>query len=103
MYTKEMISVGKVANGYIVECRVSFKKEAKKSDKMTSCCCGPSEYGGSCEKQYLAKTADEVAELVEDIMPLLSQDFKDESEFDAAFAEATKEMEKSNGAKKEED
>lgn len=94
MYMDEMVSVGRAANGYIVECRVKFKKEAKKTEKMTSCCCGPSEYAGSCEKQYLAKTPKEVSELIEDIMPLLSQDFKDESEFDKAFAEATKDMEK---------
>ena len=92
MYMSEMLTVGKAANGFIVEVRVKFKKEAKKTDKMTSCCCGPSEYAGSCEKQYLAKNTKEVAELIEDLMPLLSEDFKDESEFDKAFEEATKDM-----------
>ena len=94
MYMNDMITVGKAANGFILECRVKFKKEAKKTDKMATCCCGPSDYAGSCEKQYLAKNAKEIAELVEDIMPLLSQDFKDESEFDKAFEEATSEMTK---------
>ena len=92
MYMSEMLTVGKAANGFIVEVRVKFEKEAKKTDKMTSCCCGPSEYAGSCEKQYLAKNTKEVAELIEDLMPLLSEDFKDESEFDKAFEEATKDM-----------
>lgn len=96
MYMEQMVSVGKATNGFIVECRVKFKKDAKKTDKMTSCCCGPSEYAGSCEKQYIAKDAKEVAELIADIMPLLSEDFKNESEFDAAFEEATKEMEDSS-------
>ena len=88
-----MISIGKAANGFIIEARVKFKKEAKKTEKMTSCCCSPSEYAGSCEKQYLAKTIKEVAELIDDIMPLLSQDFKNEDEFDKAFEEAAKDME----------
>lgn len=92
MHMDEMVSVGRAANGFIVECRVKFKKEAKKTDKMTTCCCGPSEYAGSCEKQYLAKTTKEVGELIADIMPLLSEDFKDEDEFDKAFKEATDSM-----------
>ena len=99
MYMDQMVSVGKCANGFIVEARVKFKKEAKKTEKMTSCCCGPSEYAGSCEKQYLAKTAKEVSELIEDIMPLLSEDFKNEDEFDKAFEEATKEMKGSDDDK----
>lgn len=99
MYMDQMVSVGKCANGFIVEARVKFKKEAKKTEKMTSCCCGPSDYAGSCEKQYLAKTIKEVGELISDILPLLSEDFKDESEFDAAFAEATSEMEESKEKK----
>jgi hypothetical protein len=93
MYMDQMISVGKATNGFIVECRVKFKKDAKKTDKMTSCCCGPSDYAGSCEKQYIAKDAKEVGELIADIMPLLEQDFSKEAEFDKAFEEATKDME----------
>lgn len=92
MYCDNMISVGRVANGFLVECRVRFKKDAKKTEKMTACCCGPSEYGGSCEKQYIAKDAKEVGELIEDLMPLLDGDYTKESEFDTAFEEATKEM-----------
>ena len=92
MYMDQMVSVGKCANGFIVEARVKFKKEAKKTEKMTSCCCSPSEYAGSCEKQYLAKTVKEVGELIGDILPLLSEDFKDEDEFDKAFKEATDSM-----------
>lgn len=93
MYCDNMISVGKAANGFIVECRVRFKKDAKATKKMSDCCCiGPSDYAGSCEKQYIAKDVAGVSELIADIMPLLSQDFTKESEFDDAFEEATKEM-----------
>ena len=101
MYMDQMISVGKVSNGFIVEARVKFKKEAKKTEKMSSCCCGSSEYAGSCEKQYLAKTIKEVAELIDDIMPLLSQDFKNEDEFDKAFEEATSDLEDAKDMKGE--
>lgn len=101
MYMDQMISVGKATNGFIVECRVKFKKEAKKTEKMSACCCFPSEYAGSCEKQYIAKTAKEVGELIEDIMPLLEADYTKESEFDKAFEEATKEMEAGDGSGKE--
>lgn len=93
MYMEQMISVGKASNGFIVECRVRFKKDAKATSKMKDCCCVPSEYAGSCEKQYIAKDAKEVADLISDIMPLLSQDFTKESEFDKAFEEATADME----------
>lgn len=93
MYMDQMISVGKAANGFVVECRVRFKKDAKKTEKMTACCCIPSsEYAGSCEKQYIAKDAKEVGELVGDLMPLLDDDYTKESEFDKAFEEATSEM-----------
>lgn len=93
-----MISVGKATNGFIVECRVRFKKDAKKTDKMASCCCSPvGEYNGSCEKQYIAKDAKEVGALIADIMPLLDGDYKQESEFDAAFDEATSDMKEKKG------
>jgi len=93
MYFDTMLSVGKAANGFVVECRVRFKKAAKTTEKMDKCCCAPSpEYAGSCEKRYIAKDAKEVGELIADIMPLLDQDFSKESEFDKAFEEATSEI-----------
>lgn len=101
MYMDQMISVGKATNGFIVECRVRFKKEAKETKKMSACCCGPSDYNGSCEKQYIAKDAKEVGELIADIMPLLDGDYAKESDFDKAFEEATKEM--SDGKTEEDD
>lgn len=82
--------MGKVSNGFVVECRVPLKPVAKATEKMVKCCCLTSE--SSCEKQYIAKDAKELAELIADIIPLLSEDFKDEDEFDKAFKEATAEM-----------
>lgn len=102
MYMDQMISVGKATNGFVIECRVRFKKDAKKTEKM-SCCCVSSDYGGSCEKQYIAKDEKEVAALIADIMPLLDGDYKSESEYDAAFEAACNggEMESENGSDKD--
>jgi hypothetical protein len=86
MYMTRMIEVSKATNGYVLECRVPLKPEAKSTSKMDTCCCGPS--GGSCEKQYVAKDAKEVADLIADIMPLLDGDYKTEDEFDSAFKAA---------------
>ena len=37
MYMDKMISVGKAANGFVVECYVRFKKDAKASAKTNTC------------------------------------------------------------------
>lgn len=88
MYMSRMISICKATNGYVLECSVPLKPDAKKTDKMSMCC-----DRGSCDKQYIAKDESEVADLVADIMPLLQQDFKTEDEFDAAFKQATSDAE----------
>lgn len=93
MYMDQMISVGKAANGFIVECHVKFKTDAKMTEKMNKCGCSPSDCAGSCEKQYIAEDAEEVGELIANIMPLLDGDYTNESEFDSAFDEATKNIE----------
>lgn len=84
MYMTRMIEVSKATNGYVLECRVPLKPEAKSTNKMDTCC-SPS---SSCEKQYVAKDAKEVAELIADVMPLLDGDYKTEDEFDSAFKAA---------------
>jgi hypothetical protein len=89
MYMTRVIEVSKATNGFVLECRVPLKPEAKSTSKMDMCC-SPS---SSCEKQYIAKDAKEVAELISDIMPLLDQEFKTEKEFDNAFAKATNDLE----------
>jgi hypothetical protein len=94
MYMSRMISICKATNGYVLECSVPLKPDAKKSEKMVSCC------SSTCDKQYIAKDESEVADLVADIMPLLQKDFKTEDEFDAAFKAATQDAE--TGETKEE-
>lgn len=97
MYMSRMISICKATNGYVLECSVPLKPDAKKTEKM-SMCCSPS---STCDKQYIAKDEKEVADLVADIMPLLQKDFKTEDEFDAAFMAATSDMESGSEDKKE--
>ena len=82
MYMTRMIEVSKATNGYVLECRVPLKPESKSSAKMDMCC------SSSAERQYVAKDAKEVADLIADIMPLLDGDYKTEDDFDSAFAEA---------------
>lgn len=89
MYMSRMIEISKAANGYVLECRVPLKQAAKSSSKMDTCCVPSS----SCEKQYIAKDAKEVAELVDDIMPLLDGEYKTEGDFDKAFMSAVGDME----------
>lgn len=91
MYMSRMLEVGKAANGFVIECRVPLKPEAKSTAKMDSCCCVSG--SSSCEKQYIAKDAKELAEIISDVIPLLDGDYKTESDFDKAFSEATSEME----------
>lgn len=90
MYMSRMISICKATNGYVLECSVPLKPDAKKTGKMDMCCCP------STDKQYIAKNEKEVADLVADIMPLLQQDFKTEDEFDTAFKKATADVEAAN-------
>jgi len=91
MYCESMISVGKANNGFIVECRVPFKRDMKPSSKTESCCCMPCGPSGT-DKQYIAKDAQEVGDLIEDLMPLLDGDYKNENDFDKAFEAATSAM-----------
>jgi len=91
MYMDQMITIGKATNGFVVSCNVPLKPDAKKSDKMTMC------GSPSRDKTYIAKDAKEVADLVNDIMPLLDQDFKTEDEFDKAFDAASNDVEDGEG------
>jgi hypothetical protein len=80
MYMRRMLEIGQATNGFVIECRVPIK--AKDKEKGKSLCC---EYPGSSEKQYIAKDAAEVSELITKLMPLLDDKFTSEEEFDAAF------------------
>jgi len=88
MWMSRMISISKATNGYVLECTVPLKPEAKSTAKMDSCCCSPCG-SSSADKQYIAKDSKEVSDLVEDIMPLLDGEYKTESDFDKAFEAAT--------------
>jgi hypothetical protein len=94
MYMSRVIEIGKAQNGFVVSCNVPIKQDAKKSGKMETCCCP-----GSCDREYVAKDAKEVCDLIEDIMPLLDTDYTTEEEFDKAFEDATGSMEDEKGEK----
>ena len=85
MYMKRMIEIGQASNGYVVECRVPLKPEKKEKGKEIE-----HDYPGSCEKQYIAKSPQEVVDIMTKLMPLLDDEFTDEESFDAAFNEAAK-------------
>lgn len=93
MFMSRMLEVGKAENGFVVSCTVPLKPDAKKTDRMMSCC------DNACDKQYIATDAKEVGDLISDIMPLLDGDYKTEEDFDAAFDEATSAMEDSKEEK----
>lgn len=88
MYMKQMLEIGKAANGYVIECRVPIKPEEKKNAKDMCCC-----YPGSCEKQFIAKDTLEVLAIMTKLMPMLDEDYASESEFDKAFESAALKME----------
>ena len=89
MYMSRMLEVGKAENGFVVECRCKIKP-AKKTEAQTMCC----DYPGSSEKQYIAKDAKEVGELIAKLMPMLEEEYDDEKSFDSAFDKATMGMAK---------
>jgi hypothetical protein len=83
MYMNRMISIGKAANGFVLECCVPIKpKKKKEAEEMMVCC------EGSREKQYIAKDAAEVGAMVAKLMPMLEEDYTNEKEFDDAFNKA---------------
>ena len=75
-----MIEIDKAENGYVIEVTVPLKDGAKSSDKMVCCC--------QEDKKYIAKDAAELLDLMEDLLPLLDEDYTDESEFDKAYENA---------------
>lgn len=83
MYLSKMISVGKAANGYVVECCVPLKPgKGKEDDDM------PTECYRSSEKQYIAKDEKAVAALIAKLMPMLDEEYTTEDDFDNAFDKA---------------
>ncbi len=85
MYMRRMMEIGQAENGYIVELHARIKP--KKKGKMSDCVCA---YPGSTEKQLIAKNAEELAEIIQKLMPLLDEEFSSEEEFEGAFEKASK-------------
>lgn len=83
MYMKRILEIGQASNGYVIEVRVPLKPEKKKEGKEMEI-----EYPGSCEKQYIAKDAAEVVQIINKLMPMLDDTFTTEDQFDAAFDKA---------------
>jgi len=79
MYRDNMISVGKIENGFIIELRVPFKPKEKDDDGPT--CCGFERN----EKEIFAKDASDLGKKIEALIPLLDVEFGSESEFEVAF------------------
>jgi hypothetical protein len=78
----EMLSIGKIANGYLIELRVPLKKKESKSDTPVSS-------SSSSEKQYSVKDAKECAAKIAELLPLLEEEYTTEKEFESAFEDAT--------------
>lgn len=77
MYASRMLEIGKVENGYFVECRVPFKPKSKKEEM--SC------YEGGREKQYIAADQKELTALIDKLLPMLEESYSSEDEFNTAF------------------
>lgn len=85
MYRDQMLSVGKIENGFIIEIHGRFKPEEKEKGEGL---CYPNERG---EKELFAKDPTDLAQKIEALMPLLEVDeFDSEEAFDKAFNEAAK-------------
>ena len=72
------IEVKKIANGYLLEVKTPFKKMEKSDEPV------PYEemYG---EKEIFAADGAELGKKVDALIPMLDTEYKDKSEFDAAF------------------
>lgn len=79
MYRDNMLSVGKIENGFVIEIRTQFKPKEKDDD---SCCSISFDRN---EKEVFAKDAADLGKKIEALIPLLDIEFGSESEFDAAF------------------
>jgi hypothetical protein len=82
MYHEKMLSVAKIANGFLIEVRAPYKRKEKENEK--DCCCMPCgmSYG---EKEVYAADATDLGKKIEALIPMLDAEFGSESEFEAAF------------------
>ena len=86
MYLDRVLEISQAKNGFVLNVCIPLKKDAKASKSMLCC-------ESSANKQYIAKDAAEVSDLVSDILPLLDKDYTTEQDFDKAFDEAVNDVE----------
>lgn len=84
MYHEKMLSVVKIANGYLLEVRAPYKRKEKDEEEKDRCCCASVGMGYG-EKEVYAKDAADLGKKIEMLMPMLDEEFASESEFEAAF------------------
>ncbi len=83
MYRENMLSVGKIENGFIIEVRARFKREEDK-DSMEV-------YSSTGEKELFAKDAADLGRKIEALMPMLEiEEFESEEAFEEAFEKMAK-------------
>lgn len=82
MYSEEMISIGKIENGYLIQVRVPYKSD---SDEC-GCCVHPS----SQEKQFHVADVDELNTKLKELLPALEDKMDAEAVFKNTFKEAAK-------------
>lgn len=91
MYHEKMLSVCKIANGFLIEVRAPYQIKKKKDDdsEKSESCCSPSH--GYSEKELFATDAADLGKKIEALMPMLEREFTSEDDFEGAFAKAAKE------------
>jgi hypothetical protein len=84
MYHDKMLSIAKIANGYLLEIRAPYKRKEKdaEEDDRGTCLAAGMDYG---EKEVFAKDAADLGKKIELLMPMLDEEFASEGEFEAAF------------------
>lgn len=79
MYIDEMVTIGKIENGFTIGIRVPYK------DNEDGC------IGGGEMKQFFVKTAEEAGAKVAEILPKLQDKMDADEVFATAFKEAADE------------
>jgi hypothetical protein len=76
MYNETCLEVCRIENGYLIEVRIPYKEDSD------GCCVEPSR-----NKTFSVKTAEEAAEKIKEILPLLADKVEAEEEFNKVFEE----------------
>ena len=78
MYSEEMVSIGKIENGYLIQVRVPYKRDED------GCGCYPS----TEEKQYHVADVAELTAKLAILLPALEEKEDAEAAFSKSFKEA---------------